>query len=133
MMNSNAVRTLMRVWRAEFLAPKDLVRRAAIIGLLFFAAHACGLRPFTSVLSGTTASLPAGWQMSAFLGFTYIVLYLGLVLLVPVLLLAAALLAIWRWAFPSALIHPETTNDIRTDTPAKNPLTHLAIHDRSRR
>ena len=87
---------LAGIWRAEFLSPKDFVRRAVVITLLYLAASLAGLREFTTVLNGTMGSVELGWRVSAFLGMAYILLYLAFVLLVPILLLAAGLLTIWQ-------------------------------------
>ena len=83
-------------WRADFLSPKDLVKRAMLIGVGFAIAHWMGLREFTSVLNGTTGSVDMSWQAAAFRGLIYIVLYLALILLVPTLLLAAVIIAAAR-------------------------------------
>ena len=56
------------VWRADFLSPKDLVRRALVIAVAYFVVSAFGLREFTSILNGTMASVSLGWHTSAFLG-----------------------------------------------------------------
>ena len=82
--------------RAEFLSAKDLLQRAGAISVLFLSVHLAGLREFTSVLNGTIGSLALGWKLSAFLAVSYIVLYLAFVLLVPVLILAAAILTLWQ-------------------------------------
>jgi hypothetical protein len=86
-------------WRAEFLSPKDLLRRAVVIALLFLVVHLAGLREFTSILNGTMGSPEIGWKLSAFLGLVYIFAYLAFVLLVPLLLLASAFLAAWNRFF----------------------------------
>ena len=86
-------------WRAEFCSPKDFLRRALVICVLFLIAHLAGLREFTSVLNGTTGSLELGRQLSVTLGLSYIVLYLAFILLVPILILAAIILALWRKFF----------------------------------
>ena len=88
--------SLSSLWRAESFSPKDFVRRAIVIALFYLLVHLAGLREFTSLLNGTVGSVQLGWGMSAFLGLTYIFAYLAFVLIVPVLLLAAALLATWR-------------------------------------
>ncbi len=80
--------------RAEFLSPRDLLQRALGISCMFLLAHLAGLREFTSVLNGTIGSMAAGWKLSGFLALIYILLYLAFVILVPVLVLAALLLAI---------------------------------------
>jgi hypothetical protein len=82
--------------RAEFLSPRDLLQRALGISGLFLLAHLAGLREFTSVLNGTIGSVAAGWKLSGFLALIYILLYLAFVILVPVLVLAAAILALGK-------------------------------------
>ncbi len=80
--------------RAEFLSARDLLQRALGISGLFLLAHLAGLREFTSVLNGTIGSVAAGWKLSSFLALVYILLYLAFVILVPVLVLAAMILAV---------------------------------------
>ena len=82
--------------QAEFLSPKDLLQRAGAISVLVLVAHLAGLREFTSVLNGTIGSVAAGWKLSGFLALIYILLYLAFVILVPVLVLAAMILTVWR-------------------------------------
>ncbi len=82
--------------RAEFLSPKDLLQRAGVIGLLFLVAHLAGLREFTSVLNGTVGSVAVNVKLGTFLAAVYILLYLAFVILVPVLVLAAAMLTVWQ-------------------------------------
>lgn len=82
--------------RAEFLSPKDMVQRAAALSGLFLLAHLAGFREYTDILAGTIGSIDLGWKLSTFLAGVYIFLYLTFVLLVPVLLLAAAILTVGR-------------------------------------
>lgn len=82
--------------RGEFLSPKDMLQRSAAISGLFLVVHLAGLREYTSVLNGTIGSLTMGWNMSAFLAAVYIMIYLAFVILVPVLILAAAILMVWQ-------------------------------------
>ena len=82
--------------RAEFLSARDMVQRAAAISGLFLVVHLAGFREFTGILNGTIGSLALGWTLSAILAIFYIVLYLAFVILVPVLLLAAAILTVWQ-------------------------------------
>ena len=82
--------------QAEFLSAKDLLQRAGAISVLFLVAHLAGLREFTSVLNGTIGSVAAGWKLSSFLALIYILLYLAFVILVPVLVLTAMILTVWR-------------------------------------
>jgi hypothetical protein len=69
---------------------------------LYLVVHLAGLREFTSLLNGTIGSVELGWRLSAFLGLAYIFIYLAFVLLVPILLLAAVLLALWQRSFLSS-------------------------------
>ena len=82
--------------RAEFLSGRDLLQRALGVSVLFLLAHLAGLREFTSVLNGTVGSVAAGWKLSGFLALIYLLLYLASVILVPVLVLAATILAVWQ-------------------------------------
>ena len=72
------------------------MQRAAAISVLFLVVHLAGFREFTGVLNGTIGSLALGWNLSAFLAVIYIVLYLAFVILVPILILAAVILAVGR-------------------------------------
>ena len=92
-MSRNLWHRLAALWRAEPFSPKDFVRRAVVVTIIFLAVHIAGLRDYTCFLNGTVASPELGRGMSAFLGLAYVFAYLGVVLLVPILLLAAAILA----------------------------------------
>jgi len=59
-------------------------------------AEIAGLREYTTFLSGTAANPEAGLRWSSFLGMVYIVLYLGFVVVAPILILAAGLLAVGK-------------------------------------
>lgn len=89
----NKLRTLVQ---AEFLSPKDLLRHAGLVVALFAAAHAAGLREFTTIISGTVASPSLGVGLCALLGIGYMTLYFATVVLAPVLLIAAGLLKLWE-------------------------------------
>jgi hypothetical protein len=82
--------------RAAFLSARDMIQRAAAISGMFLVVHLAGFREFTSILNGTIGSLALGWSLSTVLAVAYIVLYLAFVILVPVLLLAAAILMAWQ-------------------------------------
>ena len=77
------------LWRRKL---ESLVRaflvRAVLWCVVFGAAHLLGFRAYTSVLSGAS-SYGVVQRLS---GATYIVFYVGLVGLVPVLIIGAALL-----------------------------------------
>ena len=88
--------------RAEFLSARDMLQRAAAISVIFLLAHLAGFREYTGILNGTIGSLTLGWNLSAFLAVIYILFYLAFVVLVPVLVLAAAILTFWRRWFQKA-------------------------------
>jgi len=100
-MNKGFWQKSRELWRAELFSPKGFVQRAILICVAFAVVHLLGLREFTSVLNGTTGSVEMGRGESAMLGFIYILSYLAFVLLVPILLLAAAIFAGWKKFTPA--------------------------------
>jgi hypothetical protein len=88
-------RSWLAALRAEAFSPKDLVQRAVFIAVLYLAAHLAGLREFATFLSGTAPVTTLSWQWVAFLGAAYLIVYFAFILLAPMLLIAAALLAAW--------------------------------------
>jgi hypothetical protein len=82
--------------RSEFMSPRDMLQRAAAICGLFLLVHLAGFREYTGILNGTIGSLALGWNLSAFLAGVYIMVYLAFVVLVPVLVLGAAILTVWQ-------------------------------------
>lgn len=101
-------RRLAALWRAEFCSPKDFVRRAMMITVIYLGANVAGLREFTTMLNGTMGSVELGWWVSACFGIAYVLIYLAFVLLVPMLLLAAAFLAAWKRIF----VHKRFPKDV---------------------
>ncbi len=95
-MNKSLWHKVRDLWRADLFTPKDFLRRALVICVVFLAAHLAGLREFTSVLNGTVGSLAVSRETAVFLGLFYIIVYLAFVILVPTLLLAAAILVFWQ-------------------------------------
>lgn len=82
---------------ADFLSPKDFVRHAVLVLLVFGVAHLAGLREYTSVLNGTTGAVGVDMETATLLGVGYVLAYLAAILFVPILLIAAALVAAWQW------------------------------------
>lgn len=102
----------MTVWqqftgcrKAKVFSPRGFVARALILSVAFLAAHLAGLREYTSILNGTVGPDAAGREMSAAFGLVYLVLYMAFVVLVPILLLAAGLLALWDRRLKNKLAH----------------------------
>jgi len=95
-----AGRLLWRLYRAPMFSPIGFLVRAGILTLVFVALHLAGLRHHVSVLSGSlaTGSLPG--TVSGALGIVYVCAYFAAVLAVPILVLAAAILAICQTVLP---------------------------------
>ena len=94
-MKANLANRFWNLCSADFLSPKDFVRHAVLIVLAFGVAHVFGLREYTSFLNGTTGSTELGYELSALLGLTYLLLYFATVLLVPILVIAALFASLW--------------------------------------
>ena len=89
---------LRRLWQAETFSPTAFVVRAIVVAILFCISELVGLREYTTFLSGTSANVNLGWQMASALGLIHLLLYVGFILLVPISLITAGLLAAWaRW------------------------------------
>jgi hypothetical protein len=115
------LRFLCRLWKAEIFSPAGFVVRAITITVLYCASELLGLREYTTFLSGTSANVNMGWHTASVLGLIHLLLYVGFILLVPILLIAAALLAAWRrWkgqpdaAKPSAVLSCAVLSDSKT-------------------
>jgi hypothetical protein len=81
--------------RTRFLSAKYFLTRGLELAALFLIAHLAGLRDYTAFLSGTTGELGTTVERTGVFGTIYIVLYLGCVVVAPILLLAAGLLTLW--------------------------------------
>jgi len=79
---------------APMFSPLGFVARAALIALAYFTARALGLPAYTSVLSGTSPTGNPTDYLSLAAGCAYVVLHFLFILGVPILLLAAGLLAL---------------------------------------
>jgi hypothetical protein len=73
---------------------KGLLIFAALIGLVFLACHAAGFRESTSVLSGTYTG-----ASSVTSGLAYAAIYMGFVILAPILVVGAGVLFLLDLAF----------------------------------
>jgi hypothetical protein len=89
-------RFLRRIWRAGASSPAAFVVRAIIITVFFGVSELLGLREYTSFLSGTSGNLHVSWQTAAALGLIHLLLYVAFILLAPVCLITAGLLATWN-------------------------------------
>jgi hypothetical protein len=78
--------------RRPLLSPAGLAIGALVLALLYGVVHAAGLRADASILSG---SAPPD-ELGVPLGLAYVILYFGFVVLAPVAVIAAALMAIYQ-------------------------------------
>jgi hypothetical protein len=92
-MNLILLHALMRLFNAKLISPGGFVKLALLIGVAFGLVTCLGWREHTSFLCGTTAVLGMRFEDSALLGTVYLVAYHGFVLLAPILLIAAGILA----------------------------------------
>jgi hypothetical protein len=74
------------------LSPRGLLARAMVLIVIFLVCHWAGLRPCTSVLTGTFTSVAGSTQLGSLLGILYALVFLAFVLVVPILLIASGLL-----------------------------------------
>jgi hypothetical protein len=84
---------LRRVWKADTFSPTAFVVRAIIISVCYFACELLGLREYTTFLSGTTGNPNMSMQTAGTLGLIHLLFYVGFILLVPIFLITAGLLA----------------------------------------
>jgi hypothetical protein len=82
--------------RSTIASPLYLLEWAVLLTVLFIIVQLAGLRDYTSVLNGTVGSTHLSWQTASFLGAAYIFVYLGFVVVAPILILAAGILKVWQ-------------------------------------
>jgi len=90
------LRFLRRLWQAPAFSPAGFLLRAILIMVLYCASELLGLREYTTFLSGTSGNVSLSWRMASLLGLIHLLLYVGFILLAPILLIAAGLLAAWN-------------------------------------
>ena len=89
---------LRRLWKAEAFSPSAFLVRAAILAALYAVSRALGLQEYTTFLSGTSPNVNLSWHTASTLGLIHLLLHFAFILLVPILLITAGLLAAWnRW------------------------------------
>ncbi len=108
----NAVRsTLSWLWKAGTFSPRGFVLRASMVSVLYGISRLLGMQEYTTCLTGTSANPNLSWELTACLGSIHLLLHFAFVLLVPISLMAAALLAAWsRWRTRAGTLQrkPET-------------------------
>lgn len=81
--------------RGPAFSPHGLLTRAVIITLAYLVAHCAGLREYTTIISGTSPTGVPNQAFPALLGILYVLLYMGFVVVVPILIIAALFFAGW--------------------------------------
>ncbi len=84
------------------LSPHGLLSFAAILSLAYMIMHLAGLRECTTIISGTSPTGNIRDQFPMIMGVIYILVYMVFTMIVPVLLIAAGLLAL-AFALPSGV------------------------------
>jgi hypothetical protein len=69
---------------------------AIAVTVLFALSELLGLREYTTFLSGTSANVSLGWSLTSALGLAHLLLYVGFILLAPIFLITAGLIAAWN-------------------------------------
>ncbi|MFO7899875.1 MAG: hypothetical protein R6V58_12545 [Planctomycetota bacterium] len=90
-----AWRRVRRAFARKVLSPKCLLFEAGWLWLGFGVAHACGLRRYVGIISGTLE--PAHPTGCAVWGAMYAALYFAAVLLAPILLISSGLALGCHW------------------------------------
>ena len=99
-MKMNPTLWLQNLARAEIFSPRWFVGRALLMAVFFLICQSFHLREYTTFLSGTPASAGTSMNLCAVFGLVYIVSYFGLILAVPIFLIAAFLLQVQQWLLP---------------------------------
>lgn len=76
------------------LTPRGLLARALLLVAVYGVCEFAGWREATTFLSGSQTG--ASWSATVWKGVAFLLAYHGAVLLTPILLIAAGLLAMWR-------------------------------------
>ena len=89
-------RRVYRAWLgAPVFSPRAFLVRAFLIAAAYGLSELAGLREYTSFLSGTSANPELSTRTASLLGVLHLLLYVGFIVVVPILVLAAGLLAGW--------------------------------------
>jgi hypothetical protein len=91
---------IRRMWQAEAFSPEALVVRAATLAALYAVSCVAGLQEYTTFLSGTSPNVNLSWRTASTLGLIHLLLHFSFILLVPILLITAGLLAAWNGRKP---------------------------------
>ena len=98
---ADAVVTRGRGGDLRILSPRGLAARALLLVAVYGVCELAGWREATTFLSGTQTG--GSWSATVWKGVAFLLAYHGAVLLAPILLIAAGLLAAWRRYRPATV------------------------------
>ena len=87
---------LRRMWKAPGFSPAGFMVRAVTLAVLYAISRIIGLQEYTTFLSGTSPNVNLSWRTASTLGLIHLLLHFAFILLAPILLITAALLAAWN-------------------------------------
>ncbi|MBK8267870.1 MAG: hypothetical protein IPK83_06020 [Planctomycetes bacterium] len=90
---------MKRLSLLKLVSPGSLFSIAVLIICTYAILHALGWREHVSIVSGTLSEAGGSFETQALQAGFYMCAYFGFTLLVPILLLAAALQILVLWAF----------------------------------
>ena len=85
---------IRRFWRAPLFSTAGLLTRAGLITLVYLVLHLAGWRESTSILCGTAPTGNLSDRPAQICGLIYVLFHFAVMLGVPILVLAAGLLAV---------------------------------------
>ena len=85
---------IRRLWQAPLCSPTGLLIRAVLLTVTYLGLHLAGWREYTSILCGTAPTGNLSDRYAQVFGLIYVVLHFTVVFGVPILILAAGLLAL---------------------------------------
>jgi hypothetical protein len=101
--------------RGGLPAPGYFLEWAGMLVVLFVIVQLAGLREFTSVLNGTVGSTSMDWRTAFFLGTAYVIVYLGFVVVAPILVVAAFILKLWQRVVATKGATDESRTNVQKD------------------
>ncbi|NLI75230.1 MAG: hypothetical protein GX442_02160 [Candidatus Riflebacteria bacterium] len=91
-----------RIWRAPVFSPMGLIVRSLVLVAFFLVCEQLGWREYTTIICGTSPTgAPLDTTMTL-IGCTYFVAWSMVVLVVPVLMLAALIMRVFLGRSASA-------------------------------
>ncbi len=90
------IKTVKRFVTAPMFSPAGLALRGLVCLGLFLCCHLAGWCEYATVLSGTSPTGDITDKAALYRGVVYVLTYFGMLILTPVFLIAAGLVALYR-------------------------------------